>query len=61
MEVENEMQIFLTLTKCNTRQRREKGKQLLVMYYLISYIHPLHNNVQLIYEDISINVRRYGI
>ena len=30
-EVGNEMEIFITLTKYNTQQRREKGKPLLVV------------------------------
>ena len=38
MEVENEMDIFITLTKYNTRQGREEGKPLLVVYYLISML-----------------------
>ena len=31
MEVRNEMEIFITLTKDNIRRRREEGKPLLVM------------------------------
>ena len=40
-EVGNEMEIFITLTKYNNRQWREKGKPLLVAYYLISILTPL--------------------
>ena len=36
MEVRNEMEIFITWTKYNTRQWREEGKPLLEVYYLIS-------------------------
>ena len=36
MKVGNEMEIFIILTKYNTCQRQEEGKQLLVVYYLIS-------------------------
>ena len=31
MEVGNQMEIFITLTKYNTRQRSEEGKPLLVV------------------------------
>ena len=62
MKVRNEMEIFIILTKYNTHQR-QKGKPLLVVYYLISILTPPHNSVQHIYEDwdIPINVHRYGI
>ena len=51
------MQIFITLTKYNTRQWREERKPLLVAYNLIL----LRNSVQRIYEecDIPIDVHRY--
>ena len=32
------MEIFITLTKYNTYQRREEGNQLLVVYYLVSIL-----------------------
>ena len=32
------MEIFISLTKYNTRQRSEEGKQLQVVYYLISIL-----------------------
>ena len=34
------MKIFITLTKYNTFQRREEGKRLLVVYYLINIFRP---------------------
>ena len=37
-EVGNEMEIFIALTKYNTHQRRDEGKPLLVVYYLISIL-----------------------
>ena len=40
MEVGNEMEIFIALTKYNTRQQHEEGKPLLVIYYLIGKLHP---------------------
>ena len=40
MEVGNEMEIFITLMIYNTRQQREEGKPLLVVYYLISILTP---------------------
>ena len=46
-----EKEIFLTLTKYNTCQRREKGKPQLMMNFLITMINPLHNSVQRIYEE----------
>ena len=63
MDTENEMEIFITLTKYNTCQRCEDGKPLQVMYYLISILTPPHTSVQCIYEecDIPINVHTYGI
>ena len=62
-EVEIEMEIFITLTKYNTRQQRVEVKPLLLMYNWISILNPLQNSVQRIYEewDIHINVRRYSI
>ena len=36
MEVGNEMEIFITLTKYNTHQQREEVNPLLIVYYLIS-------------------------
>ena len=52
-EVENEIEIFITLTKYNICQRREEGRPL-----LLSIFSP-----QRIYEewDVSINVHRKGI
>ena len=38
MEVRNEMDTFITLTKYNTCEQHEEGKQLLVVYYLISVL-----------------------
>ena len=38
MEVGNEMEILITLTKCNTCQRREEGNPLLVVNYLVSIL-----------------------
>ena len=35
------MEIFITLTKYNTRLRREEVKPLLVVYYLIGMLTPL--------------------
>ena len=57
------MEIFITLTKYNTRQQHEEGKPLLVVYYLISLYYTPHNSVPHIYEEwyIPINVHRYGI
>ena len=40
MEVGNEMEIFITLIKYNTRQWQEEDKPLLVVYYLISISTP---------------------
>ena len=39
-EVGNEMEIFITLTKCNTPQRHEECKPLPVVYNLISILTP---------------------
>ena len=35
------MEIFIIFTKYNTRQRREEGKPLLVVYNLVSILTPL--------------------
>ena len=40
MEVGNEIEIFITLTKYNTRQWHEEGNPLLVVNYLV-YFHLL--------------------
>ena len=63
MEVENEMEIFITLTKYNTPQQHEEGKPLLVVYYLISLLTPAQYSVQRLYKewDIPIIVHRYGV
>ena len=51
------MEIFMTLTKYNIRQRREEGCHYSWRYLANS---PPHNSVQRIYEewDILINVHR---
>ena len=41
MEVVNEKDIFITLAKYNTHQRRKKGKPLLAVYNVISILIPL--------------------
>ena len=63
IQVGNEIEIFITLTKYNTCQPCEEGKPLLVVYYLISILTAPHNSVQHIYDewDILINVHRFGI
>ena len=63
MVVGNEMEIFITLTKCNIRQWRGEGKSLLVITTFISIYYPHHICVQSIYEewDLPINVHTYGI
>ena len=43
MEVGNKMEIFITLTKYNPCQQYQEGKPLLVVYYLISTLHPAHS------------------
>ena len=40
MEVGNEIEMLITITKYNTRQGCEDGKQLLFVYYLISILTP---------------------
>ena len=57
------MEIFIILTKSNTRLRREEGKPLLVVYYVISILIPPHNSAKRIYEewDITINVHMCDI
>ena len=47
MVVGNEMEIFITLGKYNSRQRREEGKTLLVVYYLIGILTPLSSRLGL--------------
>ena len=51
----NEMEIFITLTKYNTRRRSE-----LVVNYLASLYYPPYNNVRRVYKewDILINLHR---
>ena len=39
-EVGNEIEIFITLKKYNTRQQDEEGKPLLIVYNLISILTP---------------------
>ena len=51
MEVGNEIEIFITLTKYNTCQQLEEGKPLQVVYYLVSALPPPCNSVQCIYEE----------
>ena len=56
------MEIFIILTKYNTRQWREEGKPLLVVYYLVNILLP-HNHDQCTCEDwdMHLNVQRYLI
>ena len=41
MEIGNEMEIFITLTKYNIHQQREEGKPLLAVYNWVSILSPL--------------------
>ena len=50
-EVGNEMEIFITLTKYNTRRWCGEGNPLLVVNYLVSIFTSSYNSVQCIYED----------
>ena len=43
MEVRNEMEIFITLTKYKTCQRCEEGNPLLVVNYLVSILSSVSN------------------
>ena len=50
MEVENEMEIFITSTKYNTCPQHEEGKPPLVVTTGSAY-YPRHNSFQHIYEE----------
>ena len=56
MEVRNEMEIFIALTKYNTHQQHEEGKPLLVQYYFVSILPPLT-----IMPNVFMRIRTYPL
>ena len=56
MEVGNEMETFIKLTKYNTRQWHEEGNPPLVMNYLVSLLLPL-----IIVSNIFMRLETYHI